>query len=401
MGTKEYALLACLATCLLAVGTHAAETPPRVFILDGATLLENRRKILAGDEALKAALKRLVKDANAKLSVGPFSVTDKAVPPPSGDMHDYQSMGPYWWPDPRKPDGKPYIRKDGVVNPERRTFGDADRFRDMQNAVNTLARAWFFTGEEKYAAHATKLLRAWYLDPSTRMNPNMNYGQAIPGRCEGRGIGIVDAASQPRLIDSVSMLRGSKAWTENDQQGMVAWFDAFLNWLQTSAHGKTEGNTRNNHATQYDVQVASYALFVGKPEIAKTVLRAVGPRRIAKQIEPDGSQPHELSRTRSWDYSCFNLKNFANLAELGRKTGVALWIHDKEGRSIKKAIDYLLPYATGEVTWSGKQIKTFRRESLLVPLLQAALHDDTGRYAKAARQLLSENGLERLLYAAP
>ncbi len=379
----------------------AAEKPTRVFILDGEVLQENRRKVRAGDEKLKAAVARLVKDADAKLPAGPFSVTDKAVPPPSGDKQDYRSLGPYWWPDPAKPEGKPYIRKDGKVNPERHKIGDSARFKEMLDAVSTLAMAWYFTGREEYAAHAARLIRAWYLDPATGMNPNMNYAQAIPGRCEGRGIGIVDAAGQPKLIDAVGMLHGSKAWTEKDQRELEDWFDEFLQWMRTSKNGRDEDRTRNNHATQYDVQVASYASFVGKPEIAREVLQSVGKRRIKTQIEPDGSQPHELRRTKSWSYSCFNTRNFTNLAELGRKVDVDLWSCETDGRSIRGAIDYLLPYVMGEKRWERTQISRFHPGSLLTPLLQSAPHDGTGRYAKAARKLLTDEALERLLYAQP
>jgi hypothetical protein len=379
----------------------AAEEPPRVFVLDGKTLLDNRQRVRSGDVKLRAALDRLIEDADAKLSVGPFSVMDKVEPPPSGDKHDYQSLGPYWWPDPEEADGLPYIRKDGQVNPERGKVGDAARFKEMQEAVNTLATARFFTGREEYGAHAARLLRAWYLDPATRMNPNMNYAQAIPGRCEGRGIGIVDASRQPMLIDAVGMLQGSKAWTDEDQQALVDWFDQFLEWMQTSPHGLDEDNTKNNHATQYDAQVASYALFVGKPEIAGKVLQAVGPRRIDTQIEPDGSQPHELRRTKSWDYSCANTRNFTRLAELGRNVDVNLWKHETDGRSLQQAIDYLLPYAMGEKEWTHTQILPFKPEKLLIPLLHAARHDDTGRYARVARRLLSEDAVERLLCAEP
>jgi len=374
---------------------------PRVFVLDGKVLMENRRKAQAGDKDLQAALAALIRAADAKLAQGPFSVTDKASPPPSGDKHDYRSLGPYWWPDPKKPDGKPYVRKDGQVNPERNELGDSGRFGQMQKAVTTLATAWYFTGREQYAAHAAKLLRTWYLAPATRMNPNMNYAQAIPGRCTGRGIGIVDASRQPMLIDAVGMLRGSKAWTERDQKGLVNWFDQFLHWLQTSQNGQDEDRTRNNHATQYDAQVASYALFVGKPEIAAKVLRAVGPRRIDTQIEPDGSQPLELARTKSWDYSCANTRNFTRLAALARHVDVDLWNYRAGGRSINKAIDYLLPYAAGKKKWTARQIRTFAPGRLLTPLLQAAPHDPTGRYARAAADLLPDKAVERLLYPPP
>lgn len=375
-----------------------AESALRVFLLDDDALDANRQKLVQGDPQLAPAL---TQQADKMLRIGPFSVIDKDATPPSGDEHDYQSIGPYWWPDPDKPDGLPYIRKDGQVNPERRAIGDADRFKTMRHAVVTLSYAWYFTGEETYAEHAAKLLRIWYLDPATRMNPNMQYAQAIPGRTEGRGIGIVDAASQPLLIDAIGLLQTSQAWTKQDQQGMARWFADMLDWLRTSKHGRDESRTKNNHATQYDVQVASYALFVGKPDIARQVLADVAKKRIATQIESDGSQPHELKRTHSWDYSAINTLNFARLAHLGELLGIDLWQTPQDQPSITDAIDYLLPYAIGQQKWKHKQIKSFDPQQLLKPLLYAAKQDNAGRYAKAAYKLLDHDSLERLLYLNP
>jgi len=395
-------IIASLVVLLLhGVAIAASTDPPRVFLLDAQVIEANRLRVQQGDAELKPALKQLTRQADKLLDAGPFSVMDKQSTPPSGDKHDYQSIGPYWWPNPDKADGLPYLRKDGQVNPERSKTGDAQSFKSMREAVVTLAYAWHFTGQENYAQHAASLLRTWYLDPATRMNPNMQYAQAIPGRTEGRGIGIVDAHSQPKLIDAIGLLQSSKAWTDTDQQGMVEWFDAFLNWLLTSKHGKDEARTKNNHATQYDVQVASYALFVGKPDIAKEVLSNVAKKRIATQIGPDGSQPHELARTRSWDYSVFNTLHFAHLAVLGEHVGVDLWQQPEGQPSILSAIDYLLPYATGQKKWQSIQIRSFNAKDLLVSLLVAAKHDKAGRYREAAQQLLADDAIERLVYPTP
>lgn len=395
---RKAMILMMVVACSTVMGTEA---PKRVFILDGQVLLANRQGLQDGDRKLAPALAQLVRSADAALARGPYSVTDNDIVPPSGDKHDYQSLGPYWWPNPATPDGKPYVRKDGETNPERDALGDTKRLRSMFKDVSALATAWFFTGDEKYAEHSARLLRAWYLDPDTRMNPNMNYAQAIPGRCEGRGIGIVDASGMPSVVDAVGLLQGSRAWTEEDQTALVNWFTEFLRWMQTSKHGMDEDKTRNNHSTQYDTQVMSYALFVGSPEVAKRVANAVKKRRIDSQIEPDGSQPHELARTKSWDYSCTNTRNFTRLAELARHVDVDLWSYDNGGRSITKAIDFLVPYAVDGKEWPHRQITRFKPDRLLRPLLQAAGRDATGRYAESARKLLAATALERLLYSAP
>ena len=201
------------------------------------------------------------------------------------------------------------------------------------------------------------LLRTWYLDPATKMNPHLQFGQAIPGRTEGRGIGIIDTAQLINLVDSVELLRSSEAWSESDHRELQGWFRAYLKWLLTSSHGKTEANTKNNHAVWYDAQVASFALFVDDKATARATLVQVGPRRIAKQIEPDGRMPHELARTKSFSYTHMNLRGFLHLARLAEHVDVDLWgYRSADGRSIEAALDWLEPFVAGREEWKHKQI---------------------------------------------
>ncbi len=171
----------------------ASETEPRVFLLDGASLLAARRRVYDGDPILAAADQRLLQDAETASAVGPFSVVDKDASPPSGDPHDYLSQAPYWWPDPDIDSGLPWVRRDGEANPDREQH-DRQAVAAMFSAVNTLSAAFFFNDHEDFAARAGLLLRTWFLDPQTRMNPHLQYAQGIPGRCEGCGIGIIDTA---------------------------------------------------------------------------------------------------------------------------------------------------------------------------------------------------------------
>src|SRR5262249_5023280 len=183
-----------------------------------------------------AALRRA---AEKELKAGPYTIVinNKPQPAPSGDKHDYVSMAPYFWPDPAKKDGLPYVRKDGKVNPERDKY-DGPLLKKMTAAVGTLGLAWYLTGEEAYAEHAAKLLRVWFLDPGTRMNPHLNYGQFIPGLTEGRGTGIIDTVSLLKVVDAAGLLEGSRAWTAADRKGLEAWFHDYLRWLRTSKNGK-------------------------------------------------------------------------------------------------------------------------------------------------------------------
>jgi hypothetical protein len=206
------------------------------------------------------------------------------------------------------------------------------------------------------------------------MNPHLEYGQGIPGRCEGRGIGIIDTLQFSRLIDAVGLLGASPAWNQEDQRELEAWFARYLAWLLTSEHGREEARQPNNHGTWYDVQVACLALFTRREEVARQVLTESVPGRIENQLEPDGRQPFELARTRSLDYSTMNLVGLFDLADLSRLSGLDLWRFESEdGRSIEKAFYWLIESALEGDEWGYRQISKFERGKLLPLLRRAAI----------------------------
>jgi hypothetical protein len=353
---------------------------------------------------LRPALAQLRRDADAALKAGPFSVTHKQTVPPSGDKHDYLSFGPYWWPDSTKPNGLPYIRRDGEMNPQIRQDSDSPRLTAVTDAVEVLGLAFYLTGEERYGEGAARLLRTWFLDPATRMNPHLRYGQAIPGRVAGRGIGIIDTRHMSAIVDVIGMIERARAWTAEDQRGMRDWMAAYLEWLRTSEHGRDEQDELNNHGTWYDVQVAAMALFVGDTTLARAVLEESKALRIDSQIAPDGRQPREMARTRSLHYTLENLEGFARLAEMGRHVGVDLWRYEGPGgRGLRAALDFVAPYADRQKPWPGEQITDIAPD---LPML--ALHLRRGmwvygdtRYAELLRMLpkaLAEEHRGALMY---
>lgn len=344
---------------------------PDLPLADAHRLAEVRTRVAAGDPELQPAVDALVSRAEAALGQGPFTVTDKTLLPPSGDPHDYMSVGPYWWPNPDTPDGLPYVRRDGETNPERHNY-DNVAMSSMTRAVTNLGRAYFFTGDERFAEHAATLLRVWFLDEDTRMNPHLLYGQAIPGRVEGRGIGIIDTVGLVQLLHAVGMLGLSEAWTEEDHQGLQAWFSDYLDWMLTHKYGRDERAARNNHGTWYDVQAASYAIFSDRLDVAREVLEGVPENRILTQIEPDGRQPLELRRTRPFGYCVYNLNAFFELALLGERLQIDLWgFESEDGRSIRNALDWLVEHTAGESEWDWQGIDSVNTARLL-PLLRMA-----------------------------
>lgn len=332
-----------------------------------------------------------MEDAERALQADLVSVVQKQQTPPSGDKHDFMSLAPYWWSDPTKPNGLPYIRRDGERNPECHTFGDNERLDAMVDRMEVLALAFAVSGKEQYADRALLQLKIWFLDPSTKMNPNLNFAQAVRGVNEGRGIGIIDAYGFRRLIDAMILLKRSGGWTVEIDQGIRAWFGKYLHWLLESPNGKDEAGQKNNHGSAYDVQVSCIALFLDNNELAKQTLSQVGKKRIAIQVEPDGSQPLELARTKSWGYSNMNLDALIELAQLGDRVGIDLWhFQTADGRSIRRAIDFMLPYAQRKRKWTWTQIGPFHPARMSYALSTAGGEFKEKSYSAAARSLLTD-----------
>lgn len=373
-----------------------ATAAPRVFLLDAAHLQAARQRLREGDRSLAPALAALERDSKRALNAGPFSVVHKEVAPPGGDKHDYLSQAPYFWRNADTTNGLPYVRRDGERNPEIDKLPDHRVMDQMVSAVETLALAYFFTGDEPFAAKAAALLRAWFLDSPTRMNPHLKYAQAIPGINTGRGIGLIETRGLTRVVDAVGLLASSKAWTDADQRGLREWFGKFLQWMQESEHGRDEAAAKNNHGTYYDVQAASYALFIGKQELAREILLNARQKRIGAQIEPDGRQPLELARTRAWSYSVGNLDGLMLLARLGENVQVDLWnFETPDGRGIRKALDYLVPFAAGEKSWPHQQLGGFSPQALSSVLRRATAKYPEPQYRGVLTKMIAEESASR------
>ncbi len=345
----------------------------KTLILDKEMLEQIHTGYVKKDKAYQRVVQKILDESNRLLNQNPLSVVDKFATPPSGDKHDFMSMAPYFWPDSSKKDGLPYIQRDGERNPEIYSFTDQDYLSRTLDESQLLAITYFITGDAKYAMKAADRIRVWFLNEKTRMNPNMNHAQFVRGKNEGRGTGLIQTKDLHKVLDAIVILRNSKEWTRTDDQNIHKWFEEYFTWLTTHQYGIDESKRENNHGTWYDVQAASIALFLGKEEFAKTLLETAKEKRVASQIANDGRLPNELRRTRSWHYSCMNLSAFMHLALLGEHVHVDLWNYQsKQGGSIRKALDYLLPFISDSSKWGYKQITPFHTESESVWFLHIA-----------------------------
>jgi hypothetical protein len=313
---------------------------------------EAEARVLRVPERLRAARAETI-------GLGPFSVTfarpDGGTP---AGKHDYFSEGPYWWPNPAYPDG-PYIRRDGVVNPDRFTRHHNDLGR-LGECILTLALSAFLLKDEEAAQRAWHLAAVWFVNPDTRMNPDLEFGQAIRGRTTGRGIGLIDTRPFIWVVQGLSLLRAAYPDARIDAE-VVDWFRQFTQWMRWSGKGRDELYNGNNHSTWWVAQVAAYSLYADIPAGAAQCWALFRDYLVPNQFRPDGSQPHEEARTRSLSYSAMNLDGFAIICRMAKRAGVDLWrFETPEGAGVLRTVEYLTPFLEDPSRWTKPQITPVR-----------------------------------------
>lgn len=292
--------------------------------------------------------------ADKMMELTPLSVTYHESPAVSGDVHDYYSEGPYWWPDPENPDW-PFIRRDGECFPGRFNHHYSD-LCTLTEAVAVLSQAGVFLDEKKYHKKAMELIRGWFLDDETKMNPNLNHAQAIRGRCSGRGIGIIDTCILLRVVLGVNLIAYNGGF-ESEIVALKAWFQEYIHWLKTSENGIEEKTCHNNHANWYNTQLAAYSAFVGDFECVNECFEMFKNTIIPNQTGEDGSFTDEIQRTRSYHYTKYNLEASCILCMIAQQMGVDLWNAEMQGeRGIKKSVMFFKPFYSNPFLWNYQQI---------------------------------------------
>jgi hypothetical protein len=344
---------------------------PQVYCVPPRNLETAKQLVARNQPAIKSAYVKLIENAEAALLSKPGSVMDKTKVAASGNKHDFFSYGPYWWPDPSKPDGMPYIRHDGYTNPRSKIGTDSIAFTQLLNNTEALAYAYYFTGRDAYAAKAAELVRVWFLNRETAMNPSGNYAQAIPGVANGRFEGVIELRGLTRIVDAAALIESSAAWTKNDRSAFRRWLESYYDWLTHNKLPIDATSTQNNHESWRDVQIIHLSVVLGNPDYARTFLQQEFPRLLEEQIGAKGEQPHELVRTNSLGYSLFNLEALFRLAVLGESVGVDCWKYTtKDHGSLDSALDYLAPYVDPGDSWPDDEVVPTPRRRLLPFLVQ-------------------------------
>jgi len=345
---------------------------------------------------------RVLAAADRYLKQRPVTITAAHSSRSAGGPHDFFSEGDYWWPDPANPNG-PYIQRDGMTNPDNFV---AHRQALMRFSVQAgaLSAAWAITRQRRYADHAAAHLCAWFLDERTRMNPNLQYAQAIHGRTTGRGIGIIDTIHLVEIVRGASVIENSGALKTAERDGIRDWFSSYLNWLTTSKNGGEERDAKNNHGTCWVMQAAEFARYTGNRGVTD-FCRERFKTALLGQMAPDGSFPQELRRTKPYGYSLFNLETMAAACQiLSGSSGEDLWRFElPDGRSLRRGAAFMYPYIEDKSKWPYPPDVMYYDQWPMrqVSLLFAGLAYDEVKFTDLWRRLRADSTVEEVIRNYP
>ncbi len=358
--------------------------PRRWFLASTAAALSARLSAKERFDIRAIERARVLKAAESYLQEAPITITASHSPRSAGGKHDYFSEGDYWWPDPKNQDG-PYIQRDGMTNPDNFV---AHRHALIRLSVQmpALTAAWLITKERRFADHAVRHLRAWFVDEETRMNPDLQYAQAIHGRFTGRGTGVIDTLHLVEVARAASRL-------DAELSGVRQWFDAYLNWMTTSKNGIDERDAKNNHGTCWVAQAAEFARYTGNAKLTAFCRERYKTVLVPNQIAADGSFPQELRRTKPYGYSLFNLDAMATVCQTLSTP------EDNLFQSMSKAMEFMFPFIADKKKWPyPEDVMYFDGWPVRQPsLLFAGLALDKPEYIALWRRLDPDPTVEEII----
>jgi hypothetical protein len=301
---------------------------------------------------------RILKAASAYFALPVETITAYPSERNPGGAHDYFSEADYFWPDPVHPDG-PYINRDGESNPNNFN-GHRKAMIAFSIRMPALTAAWVLTRDQRYARRACDHLRAWFIAPATRMNPNLEYSQGVHGVTTGRSYGIIDTLHLVEVARAASLVAPG-ALASDESAALKEWFRAYLKWMQSSDKGQKERDAENNHAMCWALQAAEFARLTDDAETRTQVYRQYIATLLPKQLAVNGSFPKELTRTKPYSYSIFNFDVMAALCQSLQGAGAdALTFQMADGRGLCRAAEFLYPYLKEKLAWPyAKDVQHF------------------------------------------
>lgn len=300
----------------------------------------------------------------------PIPVVTEKVKRFSNNKHNYESLSTYFWENPEDVNGS-WIYRDGERNPERLKF-DGDKINQLSYHCKYFSQAYSLTHDEQFKKRYNQEVYYWFLRPSTKMLPNMEYAQIVVNRDNNLGtyIGIIDGYVLIDVVNSIDLMRQEKAINTIRYRQLQRWFRQFSEWLLTSENGKKQAAAANNLSIAYDVMLCRFMLFTGDIEGMHRIGREFLQRRVLQQIAPDGSQPIEERRAQPIHYSLYNLQHIYDMCALQQQTGLDIYPECRE--HVEMAIRYLektlsdpslvVPFERKDISYRIRQLQQLKQD---------------------------------------
>lgn len=241
-------------------------------------------------------------------------------------------------------DGK--IVKSDIPNQNKYLLSDKKYIPEIVKHLQNLSIAYIITKNNIYANKAINFLKCFFIDSATCMIPRLDYSgirvrNSTTNEFTTHGV-IIDTHEFWIIVDFINIILGSNSANRKFEADIKLWFNTLANWLMYSWFGNKASQTTNNWLTIYYLQTLSYLMFCDQKELAKTIFINNFERILSTQIDIDGKQPEELSRTNKIHYCNFNLHMITKLAILAKHFDIDLWSFENDsGRgNIYKAMLY-------------------------------------------------------------
>ena len=293
---------------------------------------------------------RILRAANGYLNAAPITVTSTHCPRSAGGLHDYYTEAEDWWPDADRPGG-PYIRQAGFANPDR-FHAHSEALIRLSLIVPALTAAWMLTGRQRYAEQAAAHLRAWFIDPLSRMNPNLQYTDSIFGVAQGRASGIIDTIQLVETARAASFLLDGGIFSLQDHVALRGWFHDYLQWLTTSTNGLAARDAQDLHGCSWAMQVAEFARFTADSGLQQLCRDRFLTVLLPNQIAADGHLPFAVAGHNPYGASLFTLDMLSTTAQILTTQDDNLFAFQlPDGRGLRSATAYMQPFIADKKLW--------------------------------------------------
>jgi hypothetical protein len=338
-------------------GLAAAGVPMTLLSEDEAEPIHSA--ILRKEPWTVDAVRRLRAEADKRLREAPRSVTTDHPAGVNLDPHEYYGEAPFWWPDPANP-AAPWIRREGHVNPDR-VVADKIALDSTCDAIFTLGAASFFLDDPRYGRHAARLINAFFLNPKTRMNPNLEHSEAIRGVNDSRG-GSIEGRVFVRALQGMEFLAQSGQWDAREAAATHKWFEEYLRWLEHSKVASEEKTGGSLRASWWAAQVAAIATFLEDKASAQMAFHYYQDTAFPRA---EGRLAREEDRARPLSYTAASAEAMATTCRVAQAQGVDLWnTQAKGGAALAAVIASLTPHIADRKKWDREQMAEFEADGI-------------------------------------